>query len=70
MTLDLVRSLLDEVAADEVSALRLRRVLRQWQTKPIPVSVLTETLLPPPKTPPSKTQRFIEFLQEIPGQQA
>ncbi|RUL79966.1 LysR family transcriptional regulator [Dyella choica] len=49
----------DELAADDVAAGRLVRVLPQWQGKPIPVYALTETRLLP-----AKTQRFIEFLKE------
>jgi DNA-binding transcriptional LysR family regulator len=48
-----------EIAAADVAAGRLRRVLPQWQGNPIPVYALTETRLLP-----AKTQRFIEFLQE------
>ncbi len=47
-----------EIAADDVAAGRLVRILTQWQAKSIPVYALTETRLLP-----AKTQRFIEFLQ-------
>lgn len=47
-----------EIAAEDVAAGRLRRVLPEWQAKPTPVYALTETRLLP-----AKTQRFIEFLQ-------
>lgn len=47
-----------EIAADDVAAGRLVRLLTQWQAKSIPVYALTETRLLP-----AKTQRFIEFLQ-------
>jgi len=59
-TLDLGVVLLpEEIAAEDVAAGRLRRVLPQWQAKSTPVYALTETRLLP-----AKTQRFIEFLQE------
>lgn len=59
-TLDLGVVLLPkEIAAEDVAAGRLRRVLPQWQAKSTPVYALTETRLLP-----AKTQRFIEFLQE------
>lgn len=48
-----------EIAAEDVAAGRLRRILPQWHAKSIPVYALTETRLLP-----AKTQRFIEFLQE------
>jgi DNA-binding transcriptional LysR family regulator len=65
-TLDLGVVLLpEEMAADDVLAGRLRRVLSDWQAKPIPVYALTETRLLP-----AKTQRFIEFLQQRLGHQA
>ena len=64
-TLDLGVALLpEEIAADDVAAGRLRRILPDWQGKPTPVYALTETRLLP-----AKTQRFIEFLQERLGQQ-
>jgi DNA-binding transcriptional LysR family regulator len=47
-----------EIAANDVTAGRLVRMLTHWQAKPIPVYALTETRLLP-----AKTQRFIEFLQ-------
>jgi DNA-binding transcriptional LysR family regulator len=63
-TLDLGVVLLpEEIAAEDVAAGRLRRILRDWQGKPTPVYALTETRLLP-----AKTQRFIEFLQEHLGQ--
>jgi DNA-binding transcriptional LysR family regulator len=49
----------EEIAADDVSAGRLRRVLPEWEAKSIPVYALTETRLLP-----AKVQRFIDFLQE------
>jgi DNA-binding transcriptional LysR family regulator len=49
-----------EVAASEVAAGRLRRVLPAWQCAPISVYAVTETRLLP-----AKTQRFIEFLREL-----
>jgi len=59
-TLDLGVVLLpEEIAAEDVAAGKLRRVLPQWQAKSTPVYALTETRLLP-----AKTQRFIEFLQE------
>jgi DNA-binding transcriptional LysR family regulator len=65
-TLDLgVILLAEEIAAEDLAARRLRRVLPEWQGNPIPVYALTETRLLP-----AKTQRFIEFLQEHLGQQA
>jgi DNA-binding transcriptional LysR family regulator len=59
-SLDLGITLLpQEIAADDVAAGRLRRVLPEWEGKPTPVYALTETRLLP-----AKVQRFIEFLQE------
>jgi DNA-binding transcriptional LysR family regulator len=55
----------EEVAAEDLAADRLRRILPDWQAKSTPVYALTETRLLP-----AKTQRFIEFLQERLGQQA
>jgi DNA-binding transcriptional LysR family regulator len=64
-TLDLGVVLLPvEIAAEDVAAGRLRRVLSDWEAQPTPVYALTETRLLP-----AKTQRFIEFLQERLGQQ-
>lgn len=64
-TLDLGVILLpEEIAADDVAAGRLRRILPDWQGKSTPVYALTETRLLP-----AKTQRFIEFLQERLGPQ-
>lgn len=58
-TLDLgVVLLSDEIAADDVAAGRLRRILPAWHGPATPVYALTETRLLP-----AKTQRFIEFLQ-------
>ncbi len=54
-----------EIAAEDLAAGRLRRVLPEWQGKPTPVYALTETRLLP-----AKTQRFIEFLQQRLGQLA
>jgi DNA-binding transcriptional LysR family regulator len=65
-TLDMGVILLpEEVAAEDLAAGRLRRILPDWQAKSTPVYALTETRLLP-----AKTQRFIEFLQERLGQQA
>ena len=65
-TLDLgVTLLTEEVAAEDLAAGRLRRILPDWQAKSTPVYALTETRLLP-----AKTQRFIEFVQEHLGQQA
>jgi DNA-binding transcriptional LysR family regulator len=59
-TLDLGVALLPvEVAAEELAAGRLRRILPDWQAKATPVYAITETRLLP-----AKTQRFIEFFQE------
>jgi hypothetical protein len=55
----------EEVAADDLAAGRLRRISPDWQAKSTPVYALTETRLLP-----AKTQRFIEFVQERLGQQA
>lgn len=51
--------LAEDIAAEDVSEGRLRKVLPEWQAAPIPVYAVTETRLLP-----AKTQRFIEFLQE------
>jgi len=65
-TLDLGVILLpEEVAAEDLAAGRLRRILPDWQAKSTPVYALTETRLLP-----AKTQRFVEFLQERLGQHA
>lgn len=65
-TLDLGVILLpEEVAAEDLAAGRLRRILPDWQAKSTPVYALTETRLLP-----AKTQRFVEFLQERLGQRA
>lgn len=65
-TLDLGVILLpEEIAADDVAAGRLRRILPAWQGKSTPVYAITETRLLP-----AKTQRFVEFLQERLSQQA
>ncbi len=59
-TLDLGIALLpDIVAAEDLAAGRLQRVLPDWQGPPTPVYAMTETRLLP-----AKTQRFIEFLCE------
>ncbi|MGU7781065.1 substrate binding domain-containing protein [Burkholderia sp. PU8-34] len=59
-TLDLGIILLpEEIVADELANGRLRRVMPEWQGKPLPVYAITETRLLP-----AKTQRFIEFLRE------
>lgn len=63
-TLDLgIVLLADVVAADDLAAGRLQRVLPDWQGPPTPVYAMTETRLLP-----AKTQRFIEFLREQLGQ--
>ena len=49
----------EEVAAEELVAGRLQRVLPEWHGQSTPVYAMTETRLLP-----AKTQRFIEFLQE------
>lgn len=49
----------EEIVTDEVATGQLRRVLPQWQGKPMPVYALTETRLLP-----AKTQRFIDFMRE------
>jgi DNA-binding transcriptional LysR family regulator len=65
-TLDVGIALLpQEIAADDVAAGRLTRVLPEWEGKPTPVYALTETRLLP-----AKVQRFIEFLQERLGRRA
>lgn len=48
-----------DIVGDDVAQGRLRRVLPQWQSTPIPVYAMTETRLLP-----AKTQRFIDFLRE------
>lgn len=59
-TLDLgIIMLPEEVAAEELAAGRLQRVLPDWRGQSTPVYAITETRLLP-----AKTQRFIEFLQE------
>jgi len=57
--------LAEEVAAEDVAAGRLRRILPGRQTRPTPVYALTETRLLL-----AKTQRFIEFLKECLGTKA
>ena len=47
------------IAAPDVDAGALQRVLPQWQATPVPVYALTETRLLP-----AKTQRFIEYLRD------
>ena len=49
----------EEIAADDVTAGNLRRVMPAWQAPSVPVYAITETRLLP-----AKTQRFIEFLRE------
>lgn len=49
----------EEIVADELGSGQLRRILPEWQGKPMSVYALTETRLLP-----AKTQRFIEFLRE------
>lgn len=51
--------LTEEIAQEDVTAGRLRKILPDWHGKPVPVYAITETRLLP-----AKTQRFIEFLQE------
>jgi DNA-binding transcriptional LysR family regulator len=59
-TLDLGVALLPvEMAAEDLAAGRLRRILPEWQTSSAPVYALTETRLLA-----AKTLRFIEFLRE------
>jgi DNA-binding transcriptional LysR family regulator len=59
-TLDLgIAVLAEEIAAEDVAAGRLRRVMTEWQASAMPVYAITETRLLP-----AKTQRFIEFLRE------
>lgn len=59
-TLDLgIIMLPEEVAAEDLAAGRLQRVLPEWRGHSTPVYAITETRLLP-----AKTQRFIEFLQE------
>ncbi|MFM0031435.1 LysR substrate-binding domain-containing protein, partial [Paraburkholderia madseniana] len=59
-TLDLgIAVLPEEIAADDVAAGLLRRVMQEWQAPSVPVYAITETRLLP-----AKTQRFIEFLRE------
>jgi DNA-binding transcriptional LysR family regulator len=53
-----------EVAAEDLAAGRLRRILPEWQTRSTPVYALTKT-----RFLPAKTQRFIEFLQERLGKE-
>lgn len=54
-----IAMLAEEIAADDLAAGRLRRILPEWQATPIPVHAVTETRLLP-----AKTQRFIEYLSE------
>lgn len=49
----------EAIAAEDIAAGRLERVLPQWRAPPVSVYVITETRLLP-----AKTQRFIEFLRE------
>jgi hypothetical protein len=59
-TLDLGVALLPvEMAAEDLAAGRLRRILPEWQTSSAPVYALTEARLLP-----AKTLRFIEFLRQ------
>jgi DNA-binding transcriptional LysR family regulator len=51
--------LAEEIAADDLAAGRLRRVLPQWQGPSTPIYAITETRLLP-----ARTQRFIDFLRE------
>lgn len=53
----------EAIAADDLARGRLRRVLPKWQASPVSVYAITATRLLP-----SKTQRFIEFLQARLGQ--
>lgn len=48
----------EEIVADELRNGQLRRVMPEWQGKPVTVYAVTETRLLP-----AKTQRFIEFLR-------
>jgi DNA-binding transcriptional LysR family regulator len=64
VTLDLgIAVLPEEIAADDVAAGLLRRVMPAWHAPPVPVYAITETRLLP-----AKTQRFIEFLREHLGE--
>jgi DNA-binding transcriptional LysR family regulator len=59
-TLDFgIAVLAEEIAANDVAAGMLRRVMPAWQAPSVPVYAITETRLLP-----AKTQRFIEFLRE------
>ncbi len=49
----------EQVVSDDLAMGRLRRILPDWRGAETPVYALTETRLLP-----TKTQRFIEFLQE------
>lgn len=49
----------EQLAADDLSSGRLRRILPQWQGESVPVYGITETRLLP-----AKTQHFIAFLRE------
>jgi len=49
----------EEIVADEKASGQLRRILPEWQGKPMPVYALTETRLLP-----AKTQRFIDFMRD------
>lgn len=46
-----------EAVADEVARGNLRQIMPDWQGRPLPVYILTESRLLP-----AKAQRFIEFL--------
>lgn len=64
VTLDLgIAVLPEEIAANDVAAGLLRRVMPEWQAPSVPVYAITETRLLP-----AKTQRFIEFLREHLGE--
>jgi len=49
----------EQVVSDDLAMGRLRGILPDWRGAETPVYALTETRLLP-----TKTQRFIEFLQE------
>lgn len=53
----------EQIVAEDVALVRLRRILPDWEGSPTPVYAITETRLLP-----AKTQRFIEFLREHFGQ--
>lgn len=48
-----------EIVADAIRSGKLRRILPDWQGKPVPVYALTETRLLP-----AKTQRFVDIMRK------